>query len=179
MDMQDQILDFWFGRPGTADYGGERDAWFRKVAAFDMQIRERFGAAIETALAGGYADWTAPRAALARILLLDQFTRNVFRRTPQAFAGDTDLASVLAYAKSPIVTKAPIRSAEPTSDTVFWAQGFGAWGRFSGDGNAAGVRRDLAGFFSGVDTRVGGNGRVVARGDYRSYGPSLDDQSDE
>ena len=43
----------------------------------------------------------------------------------------------------------------PTSDIVFWAQGFGAWGRFNGDGNAASVRRDLAGFITGVDTRVG------------------------
>ena len=95
--MQDEILDFWFGPPGTADYGSARDTWFRKVAAFDTAIRERFGAAIETALAGGYSDWTAPRAGLARILLLDQFTRNVFRNTPQAFAGDA-LALTLAEA---------------------------------------------------------------------------------
>ena len=61
MDMQDEILDFWFGRPGTADYGSVRDTWFRKVAAFDTQIRDRFGAAIETALAGG-----TPRGAGAR-----------------------------------------------------------------------------------------------------------------
>ena len=60
----------------------------------------------------------------------------------------------LAYGKSPIVTKAPM-VARPSHDVVFWAQGFGAWGRFNADGNAASVRRDLAGFISGVDTRVG------------------------
>lgn len=86
--MREEILEFWFGRPGTADYGRRRQAWFRKDAAFDAAIRERFGAAIETALCSGFADWTAPRGTLARILLLDQFTRNSFRDTPRAFAGD-------------------------------------------------------------------------------------------
>ena len=93
--MREEILEFWFGRPGTAGYGSTRQAWFRKDAAFDAAIRERFGAAIETALSGGFADWTAPCGTLARILLLDQFTRNSFRDTPRAFAGDA-LALALA-----------------------------------------------------------------------------------
>ncbi|HXX85792.1 MAG TPA: DUF924 family protein [Casimicrobiaceae bacterium] len=86
--MRETILDFWFGKPGTGGYGKERDEWFRKDAAFDETIRARFGAAIETALAGGFADWTDDRGLLARVLLLDQFTRNVYRDTPRAFAGD-------------------------------------------------------------------------------------------
>jgi uncharacterized protein (DUF924 family) len=86
--MQEEILEFWFGRPGSAEYGQSRDVWFRKDAAFDAEVLARFGVAIETALAGGFADWSSPRAALARILLLDQFTRNAFRDTPRAFAGD-------------------------------------------------------------------------------------------
>jgi hypothetical protein len=60
--MQQQILDFWFGPPGSADYGTTRDAWFRKNASFDAEIGLRFGAVIETALGGGLADWTARRA---------------------------------------------------------------------------------------------------------------------
>jgi uncharacterized protein (DUF924 family) len=86
--MRDDILDFWFGQPATAGYGAERNAWFRKDAAFDASMRTRFGGAIETALAGEFADWTDPRGTLARVLLLDQFTRNIFRDTPRAFAGD-------------------------------------------------------------------------------------------
>src|SRR5574340_136841 len=86
--MHDAILDFWFGRPGTTGYGTTRDFWFRKDPALDAALRARFGAAIETALAGGFADWASPRGALARIVLLDQVTRNVFRDTPRAFAGD-------------------------------------------------------------------------------------------
>ena len=93
--MQEEILEFWFGRPGTAEYGSTRKVWFRKDAAYDAAIRERFGAAIETALSGGFADWTAPRGTLARILLLDQCTRNSFRDTPRAFTGDA-LALALA-----------------------------------------------------------------------------------
>jgi uncharacterized protein (DUF924 family) len=89
-----EVLDFWFGPAPHA----ERDVWFRKDPAFDAEIRSRFGAAIEAALAGGLADWTAtPRGAVARVLLLDQFTRNVFRDTPRAFAGD---AQALATAEA-------------------------------------------------------------------------------
>ena len=52
-------------------------------------IRDRFGALIERALRGELEDWAAsPRSALAQVIVLDQFTRNVFRDTPRAFAGD-------------------------------------------------------------------------------------------
>jgi outer membrane autotransporter protein len=87
---------------------------------------------------------------------------------PQAFAGDEELNSALAYAK------APMRAPQVSSDVVFWAQGFGAWGRFNTDGNAATVRRDLAGFISGVDTRVGSNGRLGIAAGYTGSRNSLD-----
>jgi outer membrane autotransporter protein len=94
---------------------------------------------------------------------------------PQAFAaeGGAAIDSALAYAKSPVV-KAPMRAPAATSDVVFWAQGFGAWGRFNGDGNAASVRRDLAGFFTGIDTRVAGNGRVGIAAGYTGSKNNLD-----
>ncbi|HEX3632385.1 MAG TPA: DUF924 family protein [Casimicrobiaceae bacterium] len=97
--MQDQILDFWFGPPDSEDYGTTRDMWFRKSAAIDAEIRGRFGAVIETALGGALADWTAPRAALARVLVLDQFTRNCYRGSARAFAGD---AQALAAATAAV-----------------------------------------------------------------------------
>lgn len=79
------ILDFWFGPPPHA----ARDAWFRKDPAFDAAIRDRYGAAIDKALAGAYGDWcVSAQGALARVLLLDQFTRSVYRGTAKAFAGD-------------------------------------------------------------------------------------------
>jgi uncharacterized protein (DUF924 family) len=85
---QKAILDFWFGPQQTATYGTTRDCWFRKDAAFDAEIRQHFAAVLETALGGGLGDWTEPRAALARVLVLDQFTRNCYRDSPRAFAGD-------------------------------------------------------------------------------------------
>jgi uncharacterized protein (DUF924 family) len=76
------VLDFWFNQPPAN--------WFRKNAAFDAIIRERFGATIDVALGGGLRNWDEQGAEgiLARILVLDQFTRNAWRDTPTAFAGD-------------------------------------------------------------------------------------------
>jgi uncharacterized protein (DUF924 family) len=86
--MQDEILDFWFGPRGSEEYGKTRELWFRKDPALDQAIRGRFGQAVETAIGGGFAEWRFPREALARVILLDQFTRNIYRGTPRAFAGD-------------------------------------------------------------------------------------------
>ena len=74
------VLDFWFGAAGSAEYGSARKAWFAKDDGFDAEIRARFGALIERALRGELEAWAAaPETALARILLLDQFTRNAYR----------------------------------------------------------------------------------------------------
>jgi uncharacterized protein (DUF924 family) len=83
------VLDFWFGATGTPEHGAWRTLWFEKNAATDRAIAQRFGALIEQALRGELDAWAAqPAGALARIIVLDQFTRNAFRDTPRAFAGD-------------------------------------------------------------------------------------------
>ena len=90
MSHQD-VLDFWFLPRADAGYGKARPEWFRKDAAFDNAIRERFGALIAQAVAGGLREWDIDHGAegtLARILVLDQFTRNAYRATPDSFAGD-------------------------------------------------------------------------------------------
>ena len=92
------VLDFWFGVPGSAEHGRSRDLWFSKQAATDVLIGARFGALIESALRGECDAWSVtPRGALAQIVLLDQFSRNAFRDTPRAFAGD---ARALAVAQA-------------------------------------------------------------------------------
>jgi uncharacterized protein (DUF924 family) len=85
-----EVLDFWFGAPGSAEYGKPRAAWFRKDDRFDDAIRTRFGDAIARAVAGGLREWDeeGPQGMLARIIVLDQFTRNARRGTPGAFEGD-------------------------------------------------------------------------------------------
>jgi len=80
-----EILDFWFGEPPPA----ERVEWFRKTPSFDATIRESFGSTIAAACAGAFGEWSHdPHGALARVIVLDQFTRNVYRGTPGAFSGD-------------------------------------------------------------------------------------------
>jgi uncharacterized protein (DUF924 family) len=89
------ILAFWFGRPGEPGYGQPRGEWFRKDAGFDAEIRRRFLAAVEAALAGELNAWADDRqAALALLILLDQFPRNLFRGEARAFAGDPQARSL-------------------------------------------------------------------------------------
>jgi len=83
------VLQFWFGEPGSTESLRSRDLWFTKSEATDRLIADRFGAIVEDAILGKHDVWAAsPRGALALILVLDQFTRNIFRGTPRAFAGD-------------------------------------------------------------------------------------------
>jgi uncharacterized protein (DUF924 family) len=80
-----EILTFWFGEPPLV----ERDFWFRKDPALDATIKERFGEAIAAARAGAFGEWCHdPHGALARVVLLDQLARNVYRGMPDAFSGD-------------------------------------------------------------------------------------------
>lgn len=91
-----EVLDFWFLPPGADGHGQPRMAWFRKDAAFDGEIRQRFLSAVEAALAGQLDDWaTTPQGSLALLILLDQFPRNLFRGSARCFAGD---AQALALA---------------------------------------------------------------------------------
>lgn len=89
MNAQD-VLDFWFLPAGSTGHGEQRAEWFRKDDAFDAAIHTRFAPLVEQAVAGGLREWDqeGPLGTLARILLLDQFTRNAYRNTPDSFAGD-------------------------------------------------------------------------------------------
>jgi uncharacterized protein (DUF924 family) len=83
------IVDFW--REASPD------RWFGKDAEFDATVRQRFRDVHERAAANGLDAWAAePTGALALILLLDQFPRNMFRGTERAYATD---AKALAIAK--------------------------------------------------------------------------------
>ena len=90
--LPDQVLTQWFGsaRPGNAQALQYKSRWFTKSPAFDEELRERFGVAVEAALGGALQHWSAqgPWQHLALVVLLDQFTRNIFRNTPKSFAGD-------------------------------------------------------------------------------------------
>lgn len=83
------VLDFWFGAPGSLHYGKSHAEWFRKSDDFDVLIRVRFLRLVEQAAAGRLAHWReSPLTLLALIIVLDQFPRNMFRDSRKAFATD-------------------------------------------------------------------------------------------
>jgi uncharacterized protein (DUF924 family) len=75
------VLDFWFRKVGTRH-------WFSKSAEIDAEVRSRFLRLHERIVAGEVTGFESPRAALAAVIVLDQFSRNMFRDTPRAFATD-------------------------------------------------------------------------------------------
>lgn len=82
------VLAFWFGQ--------DPERHWAKDPAFDAEIAGRFGTTRDATVACGAAVWRdRPDTLLAAIILIDQFSRNMYRDTAEAFAGD-DLAAVLA-----------------------------------------------------------------------------------
>jgi len=75
------VLQFWFQELSEAQ-------WFAKDAALDARIRDRFLAIHQQLEAGATPDISGPRASLAAVIVLDQFSRNMFRGDPHAFAAD-------------------------------------------------------------------------------------------
>jgi uncharacterized protein (DUF924 family) len=97
MENADQILNFWFGNltDPQGPYGQQRSVWFKKDAAFDDRIRQRFLPDYERAAAGDYTPWRSqPRSCLALILLLDQVPRNLFRGDARSYATDAEALAV-------------------------------------------------------------------------------------
>jgi len=86
-----EILNFWFGQNfhhGLPDKS-QQARWFSFDPQTDELIRNCFSEDIEAAANGDYAHWCSePSGRLAVIILLDQFSRNIYRGTAQAFAYD-------------------------------------------------------------------------------------------
>ncbi|MFZ3035195.1 MAG: DUF924 family protein [Parvibaculum sp.] len=75
------VLDFWFAA------GWEK--WWAKSGPFDAEVRQRFGGTYDDAVAGKLDKWMGePQGALALIIILDQFSRNLFRDDHRAWAQD-------------------------------------------------------------------------------------------
>ena len=97
----DAITGFWLGdstdSPDAAF--GRRDWWYKGGAPVDAEIRARFMGRIEQASRRELVSWQAtPDGAFALVLLLDQFTRNVYRNTPDAYCGDAIAFEVVRHA---------------------------------------------------------------------------------
>ncbi|WP_321350042.1 DUF924 family protein [Halopseudomonas oceani] len=89
MSAADEVLAFWFAELRPAQ-------WWQKDPALDELIRSRFGDLHERAVRGELMNWRGTALGrLAEIIVLDQFSRNIWRDTPRAFAAD-GMALVLA-----------------------------------------------------------------------------------
>lgn len=89
MNTMEDVLSFWFEESTPKQ-------WFEKNTKFDLTIARRFGSTCERAAKGELAYWRASiRGRLAEIIVLDQFSRNLWRDTAKAFAQD-GMALVLA-----------------------------------------------------------------------------------
>ena len=96
-NMHQEILKFWFEEI-------EPSRWWAKDEAFDRSIRARFADAHARATRCELFAWRAgPRGRLAEVIVLDQFSRNMFRGSPLAFASDP---LALALAQEAIAAKA-------------------------------------------------------------------------
>ncbi len=91
------VLDFWFRT--ARGVGSPRIEWFRKDAPFDTEIRTRFGDLHARAARGELEAWSASaEGLLALVVILDQFSRNLFRNDPRAFAQDDRARALTALA---------------------------------------------------------------------------------
>ncbi|MGF1909241.1 DUF924 domain-containing protein [Vibrio kasasachensis] len=87
--MQEQVLKFWFSELESKD-------WFVVSADVDARIKSQFGQLLQQAAHAELFTWRdSPQGRLAEIIVLDQFSRNIYRNTPQAFSQDP-LALALA-----------------------------------------------------------------------------------
>lgn len=100
----EDVLSFWLDEKTPAD-------WYKSDEGLDQEIRDRFEATWNEAMQGKFGLWlTYPNGALAYIILMDQFSRNMFRGTCKAFASDK---AALAAAKVAVDRNWDMRIDEP------------------------------------------------------------------
>ena len=86
------VLKFWFEELTPKD-------WFMKSDDLDNQIKLRFKELLDSAKQSEYYSWrTTPKESLAEVILLDQFARNIYRDTPEAFDADPLALSLSQHA---------------------------------------------------------------------------------
>lgn len=100
-----EILDFWFGTPfdETAISKQKREMWFQKGKDYDEIIKEKFLPLHDRAATGELDRWARrSKGCLALILLMDQFSRHIYRQQAQSFALD---ANAIEHVKTAIATE--------------------------------------------------------------------------
>ncbi|HEY7642401.1 MAG TPA: DUF924 family protein [Steroidobacteraceae bacterium] len=90
-DWVEQVIRYWFEEL-------PHEAWFRKDTQVDDAIRERFGTVHDEVAQLRPEHCATPRACLAAVIVLDQFSRNMFRGSPRSFASDELALSIAQHA---------------------------------------------------------------------------------
>jgi uncharacterized protein (DUF924 family) len=89
MSLTEDILNFWFEGTDLTREMEKRTLWFKSTSEFDQAIHDNFTQAYEDAAAGRLDDMKESQSGcLALIIILDQFSRNLFRNDAKAFAAD-------------------------------------------------------------------------------------------
>lgn len=97
MERYEKITDFWFGDIEHTIVPSEDQArlWFGEDPKVDHYIADEFGDDLEKAKAGEYNDWIQhPRGQLGMILLLDQFSRHIYRSNPKSYQQDSQALKI-------------------------------------------------------------------------------------
>lgn len=100
MEKPDTILSFWFGTLNKKGKASTQNIiqWYKKNPLFDACIKKRFGYLIPKARRGTLDQWKeTPRGLVSLIIVLDQFSRNIFRDSKKAFVGDKKALSLTLY----------------------------------------------------------------------------------
>lgn len=92
--MHKEVINFWFNEL-------EPQQWFKKDEELDTTIKARFSVLHRQAKAGELFEWRKTAlGSLAEIILLDQFSRNIYRDTPESFATDPLVLALAQFAIS-------------------------------------------------------------------------------
>ncbi|MEM7398572.1 MAG: autotransporter domain-containing protein, partial [Pseudomonadota bacterium] len=164
---------------GALDETSTDDSLFNRIlglsAAGARQAFNALSGEIHASVTGTLADASryAREAVMGRMVQAGHQGRALGRNGPQSTeyvasheaAYDDAAYDDGAYRLGVADTAAEARAMRPAAQPVaFWTQGFGAWGSFEGDGNAATADRNLGGFISGMDAGLGGSWRVGVAG---------------
>jgi uncharacterized protein (DUF924 family) len=94
-DQSTAVLDYWFGELDDEVVPEKSRLWFEGGEVVDTYLKNNFKGLLEKAAGGKCDDWAvSPQGRLALIVLLDQFSRHIYRGTPKAFAQDTKALGV-------------------------------------------------------------------------------------
>ena len=105
-----EVLEFWF-------VDSKPEQWWQKDTGFDREIERRFLSLHQQAKAGELCDWrSTAEGSLAEIIVLDQFSRNLFRDQPESFASDSLALALAQFANN----KGFDRALEPTERSFLY-----------------------------------------------------------